>query len=308
MSKNNPLVSIMIPVFNRQDYVGEAITSVLRQTYQNFELIVHDDASTDASLAVIKSFHDPRLRIIHTSKNHGMLGGWNYLLQKGQGKYIKQMGSDDLLAPDCIARELAILEQYPGVSLVTCQRQVIGRAGEHLFTYQFGQHSQLVSGTEHAHWILTNLRENKIGEPCAVLFRRSLVGLPRRSEAKAGLFDPQFSQFADFEYWIRLLQFGDLYYLHTPLVYFRQHPDSNTSAAISDGRFITEIFALIVKYYKDPFFVKTFSLTSADQAQVTRQKTLDTLKNIKDLLLNGHFLMASRYTTKLIGAMVKSHQ
>jgi len=291
----------MIPVFNRQDYVGEAITSVLRQTYQNFELIVHDDASTDASLAVIKSFHDPRLRIIHTSKNHGMLGGWNYLLQKGQGKYIKQMGSDDLLAPDCIARELAILEQYPGVSLVTCQRQVIGRAGEHLFTYQFGQHSQRVSGAQHAHWILTNLRENKIGEPCATMFRRADL-------TRAGLFDPQFSQFADFEYWIRLLQFGDLYYLHTPLVYFRQHPGSNTSAAISDGRFITEIFALIAKYYKDRNFVKTFSLTPADHAQVTRQKTLDTLKNIKDLLLNGHFLMASRYTTKLIGAMVKSHQ
>lgn len=291
----------MIPVYNRQDYIGAAIESVLNQSYTNFELIVHDDASTDRTLEVISSFHDPRLRIIHSSHNHGMIGGWNYLLKKSRGDFIKQMGSDDLLAPNCIREQLHALRVHPEVSLVTCQRQVIDQSGKQITTYQFALQTTLVSGQQHARWILTNLRENKIGEPCATMFRRTLI-------KRAGMFDPRFSQFADFEYWIRLLQYGDLLYLHAPLCSFRTHAGSNTSAAISDGRFITEIFMLIAKYYKDPIFVKTFSLTPADCAHVTRQKTLDTLKNIKDLFISGYFLRASKYTLRLIGAISPSHR
>jgi len=300
----------MIPVFNREDYIGLAIASVLSQTYRNFELIVHDDASTDHSLAVIRQFHDSRLRVIHTSKNHGMLGGWNYLLKKARGEYLKQMGSDDLLHPDCIAKEVKALQDNPGVALVTCQRQVIGESGEPTKTFQFSDHTQVVSGTAHAHWILTTLRENKIGEPCATMFRRSVI-------ARAGMFDPQFSQFADFEYWIRILQFGDLLYLHEPLCSFRMHPGSNTTSAIRDGRFISEIYTLIAKYYKDlpavsttqslqagPFFVKNFSLTPTDYRHVLRQKTLDTLKNIKDLVLCGELSQSARYLSRLVSVLI----
>jgi len=300
MSKTNPLVSIMIPVYNREKYIASAIESVLAQTYKKFELLVHDDASTDGSLGVIKQFHDSRIRVIHTAKNHGMLGGWNYLLQFGRGKYIKQMGSDDLLSPRCIARQVEALESHPHVALVTCQRQVIDGHGQPLTTYQFARHNTLVSGVEHAHWILTTLRENKIGEPAAVLFRRSLVGLPRRSEAKAGMFDPRFSQFADFEYWVRLLAYGDLLYLHEPLCSFRTHDGSNTMSAIRDGRFISEIFVLINKYYNDPLFAKTFSLSQSDRAHVTTLKIKDTLKNIKDLILCGDLSRAASYTIRLL--------
>lgn len=282
----------MIPVYNRPDYIGLAIESVLAQTYSHFELIVHDDASTDDTLAVIHRYHDSRLRVIHTRTNHGMIGGWNYLLKQARGKYLKQMGSDDLLAPACLAQEVRALESHPSAALVTCQRQIIGEAGQTLGTYQFSNHSQVVEGSSHAHWILTNLRENKIGEPCAVLFRRRLLH-------DAGMFDPQFSQFADFEYWIRLLQFGDLYYLHKPLVLFRQHLGSNTRAAIADGRFICEIYALIHKYYSSPHYRQVFSLTSADHRLVLHQKTLDTLKNIKDLLVHRKIVQASRYIAQL---------
>jgi hypothetical protein len=154
----------------------------------------------------------------------------------------------------------------------------------------FAKKSVTVSGIDHAHWILTNLRENKIGEPTAVLYPTSLV-------QQVGGYDPQFSQFADFEYWIRLLEFGDLVYIHQPLCSFRTHAGSNTSAAIRDGRFI------IRKYYKDPFFVKTFSLTAADHRHVIRQKTLDTLKNIKDLFWERKYLQSIRYFFRVIKAM-----
>lgn len=297
----------MIPVYNRQAYIGAAIESVLRQTYTNFELIVHDDASSDNTPGVLALYHDPRLRVIRTEANHGMIGGWNYLLKRGRGEFIKQMGSDDLLAPNCLAKEVSALLAHPSVALVTCQRRVINEAGELLTTYQFTNEESIVSGVEHAHWILTNLRENKIGEPCAALFRRSLI-------AKAGLFDPLFSQFADFEYWLRLLALGDLMYLPEPLCSFRTHPLSNTTAAMRDGRFITEIFALIHKYYSPAValteegkdYREIFALTPQDRTHVTRQKTLDTLKNIKDLIISGNLPRAFRYSLRLSKALFTS--
>ncbi len=305
--KNKPLVSILIPTYNRADYLGQSLDSALAQTYPNIEIIVHDDASTDDTPALLKQYSDPRLRIIHTKNNHGMIGGWNYIVGKSCGEYIKFLASDDLLAPNCVTELVSAALAHPAASLVTCQRQFIDeqgrpvRRGGVIKKMGFSNKNIVVGGKEHAHWILTTLRENKIGEPTAVLYPTKLV-------KKVGGFDPQFSQFADFEYWIRLLQFGDLVYVHKPLCSFRSHAQSNTSAAICDGRFITEIFALIRKYYKDPSFVKTFSLTSADHAHVTRQKTLDTLKNIKDLIFQGHLLRASRYTIKLLGAMIQSHR
>ncbi|EKD80683.1 MAG: family 2 glycosyl transferase [uncultured bacterium] len=290
---NNPLVSILIPTYNRETYLGDALNSALNQTYPNIEIIVHDDASTDNTPEVLAWYHDPRLRIIRTNNNHGMIGGWNYIVKQARGKYIKFLASDDLLDPNCVIELVKAATAHPKAALITCQRRFIDEQGRLVKKMGFANKNIVVNGKEHAHSILTTLRQNLIGEPTAVLYPTKLV-------KKVGGFDPQFSQFADFEYWIRLLQFGDLVYLHRTLCSFRTHAGNNTSAAMQDGRFITEIFTLIKKYCA--------SLTPAEVDHVTRQKTLDTLKNIKDLLLEGHFLRASKYAIRLIGAISQTHR
>lgn len=292
MTTPQPLVSILIPTYNRAKYLGEALDSSLAQTYKNLEILVHDDASTDDTPQLLKKYSDPRLRIIHTKTNHGMLGGWNYIQHQANGKYIKFLASDDLLSPTCVAELVAAAESHPDAALITCQRDFINGEGRVYKKMGFANRSSVVNGLEHAHWILTNLRENKIGEPSAVLYPTKLI-------KQALDYDPTFSQFADFEYWIRLLAYGKLVYIHRPLCSFRTHPGSNTSAAILDGRFITEIFALITKYYNSPRFVKMFSLTNLDRAHVTEQKTLDILKNIKDLFIAGQLSQARRYFSRL---------
>lgn len=295
--KRNPLVSILIPTFNRADYLGAAIDSALAQTYKNIEIIVHDDASTDNTPGVLALYHDPRLRIIRTEDNHGMLGGWNFIVQEAKGEYVKFLASDDLLAPTCVTELVGAALAHPMAALITCQRQFIDSNGRVIKKMGFANKDVVVDGHEHAHWILTTLRQNLIGEPTAVLYPTKLV-------KKAGQYDPTFSQFADFEYWIRLLAYGDLVYVHQPLCSFRVHAGSNTSAAIRDGRFIIEIFKLIAKYYKVPYFVKTYSLTPSDRAHVTKLKTLDTLKNIKDLFLAGQFSQSRRYFFHLAQAIM----
>lgn len=289
--KSNPLVSILIPTYNRADYLGSAIDSALAQTYENIEIIVHDDASTDGTPALLAQYRDPRLRIIRTEDNHGMLGGWNYIVTEANGEYLKFLASDDLLEPSCVAELVASAQSHPTAALITCQRKFIDWRGEVVSKLGFANKDTIVNGKDHAHWILTTLRENKIGEPTAVLYLTKLV-------KKAGEYDPTFSQFADFEYWIRLLEFGDLVYVHKPLCSFRTHEGSNTSSAIRDGRFITEIFALIAKYYKVPYLV-TFGLTEKDRLKVIKTKTLDTLKNIKDLFVHGQLAQARRYFARL---------
>lgn len=295
-----PLVSLLVPTYNQAQYLGSALDSALAQTYRNLEIIVHDDASTDNTPEVLALYSDPRLRIIRTEDNHGMIGGWNYLVGKARGKYLKFLASDDLLAPTCVAELVKSALSHPTAALITCQRQFIDEQGRVVKKMGFADKSVVVNGKEHAKWILTTLRENKIGEPTAVLY-------PARLVKTAGGYDPQFSQFADFEYWLRLFQFGDLVYIHQPLCSFRLHPGSNTSHAIRDGRFITETFALIHKYYsprhpadKEPFFVKTFALTPADRKRVVRQKTLDILKNIKDLLVQGKLSQSFKYFLQLV--------
>lgn len=290
---------MMIPVYNRQDYIGPAIESVLAQTYSNFELIVHDDASTDNTLNVIKKYQDDsRLKIIHTDSNHGMIGGWNYLFSHAKGGYLKQMGSDDLLHPRCLEKELDALLSNSNLSLVTCARQVIDAGGKHINTFRFANSSQTVSGPHHGHWLLTTIRENKIGEPAAVMFPRKLL-------AQAGEFDPQFSQYADFEFWLRLLALGDMAYLNEPLCFFRLHAGTNTSDAQLDGRFITETFKLIKKYYQNDNYCRAFNLSHDDEKRVRKLKTLDFLKNIKDLFLAGKFPQALTYSGRLLHGLLK---
>lgn len=290
--KNNPLVSLLIPTYNREQYLGDALNSALNQTYKNLEVIVHDDASSDSTWELLSRYHDPRLRVIRTDDNHGMIGGWNYIVKKARGEYIKFLASDDLLEPTCVAKLVSAAIVHPTAAIITCQRKFVDEQGGVVKKMGFAQKDTVVDGPTHAHEILTSLRENKIGEPTAVLYPTKLV-------KKAGGYDPQFSQFADFEYWIRLLQFGSVYYVHQPLCSFRLHSGSNTSAAIRDGRFITEIFALLRKYYDSPSFSSAFHLTPADRSHVTRQKTLDTLKNIKDLFVHGELAPARRYFARL---------
>lgn len=287
-----PLVSILIPTYNRAKYLGEALNSALAQTYQNLEIIVHDDASTDETPNILGEYADPRLRVIRTENNHTMLGGWNYIVKQANGEYIKFLASDDLLDPTCVEELVKLGFANPGATILTCRRKFIDEEGRVIKKMGFHSSSITQSGLEHAHWILTTLRENKIGEPTAVMYRRDVV-------SKAGEYDPTFSQFADFEYWIRLLQFGDLAYVHKPLCYFRLHSGSNTSAAIEDGRFITEIFALLHKYYDNQAYSQAFNLTNSDYKKVLNIKTLDTIKNIKDLFVQGNIGRAQRYYKRL---------
>lgn len=105
---NNPLVSILIPVYNTEKYVAEAIESALNQTYKNIEIVIVDDGSTDRSWEIIESYREKYPNIIKTFKqeNKGACAARNKAFELSTGQYIQYLDSDDLLAPDKIEHQI----------------------------------------------------------------------------------------------------------------------------------------------------------------------------------------------------------
>src|SRR6267154_4200111 len=94
---SGPLISICIPAYNNEHFIGSTLESVLHQTCSNFEIIVTDDHSTDRTISVVKKFGDRRIRLVENQANLGIAGNWNKALSLATGKYVKVMGADDLL-------------------------------------------------------------------------------------------------------------------------------------------------------------------------------------------------------------------
>ena len=104
-------ISIVVPVYNAQKYIGETIESVLCQTYEDWELILVDDGSADNSCAIIEQYQDPRIHLIRLGSNHGAAFARNVGLQRASGRYLAFLDADDLWEADKLQNQLAFMRQ-----------------------------------------------------------------------------------------------------------------------------------------------------------------------------------------------------
>jgi len=133
--KNNPLVSVIMPVYNAESFLREAIDSILKQTYKNFELIIIDDASTDSSWSIIKKYkrvYKKRVRAfrLKTRLNKGGDACANLAIKKAKGKYIARMDADDIAHPRRLEKQVKFLEKNPYIFLVGSNAYVIDEKGK----------------------------------------------------------------------------------------------------------------------------------------------------------------------------------
>ena len=117
-------VSIILPVYNAKEYIKDCIDSILAQTYQNFELIIGDDASTDNSIDICKQYDNPKIRIIKCEHNY--IRTCNTLLKFCNGVYIARMDAVDIMLPNRIQKQVEILEKDKSLSLCCSNRLIIG--------------------------------------------------------------------------------------------------------------------------------------------------------------------------------------
>lgn len=149
----NPLVSIIIPVYNSASYVEEAVNSALNQTYQHIEVIVVDDGSSDQSVSLMKRIEDSRLRVF-SQINQGACVARNRGIAEAQGEFIKFLDSDDVLYPDAVATQL---KQQAGLGeneVVFGDFDFINKQGEVFYQNSFDENAYLATNQDL--WFLKN--------------------------------------------------------------------------------------------------------------------------------------------------------
>ena len=145
----NPLVSVIIPAYNQADYLGNAIQSVLDQTYRDFEIIVVDDASPDNTQWVIKQFKDPRLRSIEHHINRHLAAARNTGIRASSGEIIALLDADDLYHPEKLKLHVEFLESNPTVGVTYNDRFEVDTSGQILNLWRppkIANYSDLVMG------------------------------------------------------------------------------------------------------------------------------------------------------------------
>lgn len=127
-----PLVSVNIPLYNRASYIHDCIQSVLNQTYNDFEIVVLDDGSTDQSAAIVQAFNDPRIRYFKNDTNRGISYTRNKLVSLSRGEYIAVLDSDDLAEPERLKLQLNAFQHDPNLSIVSGCVEVMNEQSESL--------------------------------------------------------------------------------------------------------------------------------------------------------------------------------
>lgn len=216
-----PLVSVVTPVYNGQEFLADCIESVLVQTYQNWEYLIVDNHSTDGTAEIIEGYarREPRIRAVHNEEFLGALENHNHALRQiaPESKYCKIVQADDWLFPECLERMMELAEQHPSVGLVGSY-QLSDRwiEGDGL-PYP----SPVISGREACRLFLLD-GIYPFGTPTSVMYRSEVVRnrMPFYNEDNI---------FADTEVCLELLNDSDFGFVHQVLTYTRIHEESQTA-------------------------------------------------------------------------------
>lgn len=228
------LVSVIIPTYNRSEYLQEAISSVLNQTYRDFEIIIVDDGSSDNTAKVVRKIHDPRLRYLFQA-NAGRSHARNRGMDIAQGKYIAFLDDDDLFLPDKLINQVTFLEAHPGVDLVASGAEIIDKDSNQL--------SILRPWETQPYLTMLNCLYACPILPSSVLFRRRVINHLDH------WFDPTLNLSEDKDFFIRLFYAGcNMSWLPKILSVYRIHPTNSQrdGANYSQDRlkFLNKFFSL----------------------------------------------------------------
>lgn len=212
------MVSIILPIYHGEKYVKKAINSIKNQSYHNFELIIVDDCSIDASISIVKetlSNVDFPWRIIKNKVNKGIAFSYNEALSIAKGDYVSLLDEDDYYDPDKLLRQTCFLDDNPNYVAVGGKVIVVD------------ENENIISTNRYACLDKNMIKATLLFENCfcngEVMFRKSVIDAEeiRYKEYGFGLDDMGF--------WMKLSKKGDIYYLKDHLYYHRIHGDNYTS-------------------------------------------------------------------------------
>lgn len=219
MNNSNPIVSLIVPVYNGEDYIGKTVQSVLKQTYDNWELLIIDDGSTDHTKEVINKFKDhPRIKYFY-KKNGGQGSARNLGIKKSKGSYLAFLDADDLWDEDRLEMQIKLLLEKD-VSLVFSPMRCIDKSGKYL-NKSLGNGKGMFQGFQ----ALFLMAAGTISIP------NSSVIASKESVVRAGCFNEseEIRNMEDYDLWFRMLMSGSKFYgTEKILGSYRIHQDQNT--------------------------------------------------------------------------------
>lgn len=209
-------VSVVVPAYNNAAYIEATVTSVLDQTFQDFELVVADHSSTDGTWELLQQFADhPKVRLLRTPAGGGAKRNWDRVSQEAQAPLVKLVCGDDLLRPEALARQVAAIEAAGDAAVMVASRRdlVDGRGKVFVRSRGLGGLTGTIDGRQAVRAIVRS-GTNPLGEPACVLLRREAL------EA-AGWWDDANPYYIDAGTYARVLLRGDLVALPETLAAFR---------------------------------------------------------------------------------------
>lgn len=229
----NPLVSICIPTYNGAKYLKECLDSVLAQTFDDFEVLLVDDGSSDNTVAIAREYadRDKRVRVQQNDRNLGLVNNWNRCVEFARGEWIKFLFQDDFMKETCIEK---LLKSATSKTVITCCRR------DFLFEEKIDQKVRTfylnlvsldklfpgkikISPSEFCNAAVDNQdMTNFIGEPSNVMLHRNAF-------YQFGTFNPHVISLCDYEYWMRVAIHAGLSYVPETLSTFRVHQSATTA-------------------------------------------------------------------------------
>lgn len=237
-----PIVSVIIPNYNHAAFLKQRIESVLNQTFQDFELIILDDCSTDNSREIIEKYRsNPKIKsIVYNIRNSGSpFKQWKKGIELSRGEYIWIAESDDWAEPSFINELLSALIKDKSIVTAYCQSNRIDDKGQHL-----GNWSDWTSDITGSNFFATKFKmdgpefikrflllKNVIPNASAVIFRKNIY-------KKVKGADSRIKYCSDWLTWMKMLMYGRVFFNNSSLNNFREHSDSVISSAFVKEKFI----------------------------------------------------------------------
>lgn len=276
-----PEISVLMSVFNGQDFVHEAIDSILGQTYSEFEFIIIDDASTDETSRILYSYNDPRLQIVPLKENIGLAGALNLGLGLARGEFIARMDADDIAYPHRLETQILTLRSFQDVVLLGSCYELIGKLGT-TFGAQIVKlenvdlQSALLEGNQFCHSSVMMRREVAL----ALGGYRSIAG--------------RYAQ--DYDLWLRLSEHGKLMNLSEKLQMYRMHEGQVSVSKAMAQRTTAEFYRILARQRRVTGF----------ESLLEAQRELDSKKKEIEILVAKDLLMFAR-NMELQGAYLTAY-
>lgn len=257
---NSILITVILPTYNCEKYVKDAVNSILNQTYSNLEVIIIDDCSTDSTLQIIKSYQDSRIQLIEKEKNTGYTDSLNYGISIAKGKYIARMDGDDISLPRRFQKQIDFLESNPEVVICGTAIKIIGK------------------DTIERH--PSNHEDLQIKLCFSSIFHHPTV-MMRAAVLKQNHYDKDFEPAEDYELWTRLAFVGKTANLEDVLLHYRIHSSQTSSVrkTLQDQNIFRCQMIMFNKFFiEQNFTINQIKTTLATNCVKSKEAILTSLK------------------------------